>query len=183
VKAVETGIPGLLLLEPQVFSDQRGWFCETWNRRTLEGLGIRADFVQDNQSCSSRGTLRGLHYQCRQPQDKLLRVVSGAVFDVCVDLRRGSATYGRGFGVELSAANRRQLWVPKGFAHGFLVVSDTAEVIYKVTDYWLREAERGLRWDDPASGVAWPAVGLPPQLNARDAAWPRLADVPAGDLP
>ncbi len=183
MRRIDLALPGLALLEPKVFSDDRGWFCESWNRRTLNGLGIEADFVQDNHSRSAQGTVRGLHYQVRQAQDKLVRVIVGAVFDVCVDLRRGSSTFGKGVGVELSAENRRQLWVPKGFAHGFLVVSEHAEVVYKVTDYWAREWERGVRWSDPALDVRWPALGAAPQANARDAAFPTVAAIPSADLP
>lgn len=177
MKALLASIPGLIILEPVVRVDERGWFFESWNQKTLGGLGIEACFVQDNHSRSSRGTLRGLHYQVHHVQDKLVRVVVGSIFDVAVDVRAGSPTFGRWFGVELSAENRRQLWIPKGFAHGFIVTSEIAEVIYKVTDYWNKDAERGLRWNDPGVGIAWPATGGQPALNARDAAYPLLNEI------
>lgn len=165
-----------------MFGDERGWFSESWNARAFAEAGLPIHFVQDNHSRSVRGILRGLHYQVRQTQDKLVRCTVGAVFDVAVDVRRGSPTFGRWAGVELSAANKRQLWVPKGYAHGFLTLSEVAEVQYKVTDYWAKDHERGIRWDDPALGIAWPDLGTPPSLNARDAGFPRLAAVPSGDL-
>lgn len=182
MKRIDTTLPGVAIIEPQVFGDQRGWFAETWNERTFANLGIHAHFVQDNQSRSPRGVLRGLHYQIRNTQDKLVRCLTGTICDVAVDVRRGSPTFGRHVAVELSGDNKRMLWIPKGFAHGFLVVGEVAEVLYKVTDFWDREAERGLRWDDPALAIPWPDVGGPPSLNARDAAFPRLADIPAADL-
>lgn len=182
MKRIDTELSGLCVLEPAVFGDERGWFMESYNTRTLAGLGISFACVQDNRSMSRRGILRGLHYQVRQPQDKLVCCLAGAIFDVAVDIRRGSPTFGRWFGTELSAANRRQLHVPKGFAHGFLTLSETAEVLYKVTDYWAKEHERGIRWDDPAIGIAWPQLGQAPQLNARDAGMPLLAAVAPADL-
>jgi dTDP-4-dehydrorhamnose 3,5-epimerase len=179
--AIPTAIPGVLIIEPKVFGDERGWFAETWNERTFRSLGIDAHFVQDNHSRSSRGVLRGLHYQLRQTQDKLVRCTVGTVFDVAVDVRRGSPTFGRHVAVELSADNHRMLWVPKGMAHGFLTVSERAEVQYKVTDLWDKDAERGLRWNDPAVGIPWPDVGVTPSLNARDAGFPLLAGIPDTD--
>ncbi len=182
MKRIDTTLPGVAIIEPQVFGDQRGWFAETWNERAFADLGIQAHFVQDNQSRSQRGVLRGLHYQIRRTQDKLVRCLVGSICDVVVDVRRGSPTFGRHVAVELSADNKRMLWVPKGFAHGFLVMSEVAEVLYKVTDFWDREAERGVRWNDPALAIPWPDVGIAPSLNARDAAFPCLADIPATDL-
>jgi dTDP-4-dehydrorhamnose 3,5-epimerase len=182
VKRIETSLPGVFVVEPQVFGDQRGWFAEFWNERTFADLGLDARFVQDNQSLSPRGVLRGLHYQIRHTQDKLVRCVAGTVFDVVVDVRRDSPTFGRNMSVELSADNKRMLWVPKGFAHGFLVLSEYAEVLYKVTDFWDRESERGVRWNDGSLGLAWPDLGMAPRLHPRDAGFPLLRDIPAGDL-
>lgn len=162
MKAVATEIPGLLILEPRVFGDERGFFFESYNRRAFrDATGEDPDFVQDNHSRSARNVLRGLHYQVRQPQGKLVRVVAGEVWDVAVDLRRSSPTFGRWVGVTLSAANRRMLWVPVGFAHGFVVVSDGAEFLYKTTDYYAPEHERSLLWNDPALAVPWPLQGEP----------------------
>lgn len=170
MKALGTAIPEVLLLEPRVFGDARGFFMESYNRRTFAELtGVNADFVQDNHSRSAKGVLRGLHYQIRQPQGKLVRVVSGAVFDVAVDLRRSSPTFGRWVGEVLSAENRRQLWVPAGFAHGFLVLSETAEFLYKTTDYYAPEHERCIAWNDPELNVVWPLEGAVPSLSAKDA--------------
>ncbi len=175
MNVIETALPGVLVLEPKVFGDARGFFLDSYNRaRFLEATGVDADFVQDNHSRSAHGVLRGLHYQIRQPQGKLVRVVSGAVFDVAVDLRRSSPTFGRWAGVELSAENQRQLWVPPGFGHGFLVLSDSADFLYKTTDYYAPEHERGIAWNDPAIGIDWPLHGMP-QLSAKDAAAPLLA--------
>lgn len=182
MKLTPTALPGVQIVEPAVFGDARGWFFESWNARAFAAAGLPTAFVQDNHSRSTRGILRGLHYQVRQSQDKLVRCTVGAVFDVAVDMRRGSPTFGRWTGVELSAENKRQLWVPQGFAHGFLTLSEVAEVQYKVTDYWAKEHERGLRWDDPGVAIAWPDVGVAPSLNARDAGFPLLAAVPADDL-
>lgn len=161
-------IPDLLLLEPKVFGDERGFFLESYNERDLRQFGIEAHFVQDNHSRSSRNVLRGLHYQIRQPQGKLVRVVSGRIFDVAVDLRRPSPTFGQWAGVELTAENKRIFWIPPGFAHGFVVLSETADFLYKATDYYLPEAERSLQWNDPAIGINWPHTGEP-VLSAKDA--------------
>lgn len=162
MKAVATDIPGLVILEPRVFGDERGFFFESYNRRAFrDATGEDPDFVQDNHSRSARNVLRGLHYQVRQPQGKLVRVVAGEVWDVAVDLRRSSPTFGRWVGVTLSAANRRMLWVPVGFAHGFVVVSDGAEFLYKTTDYYAPEHERSLLWNDPALAIPWPLQGEP----------------------
>jgi dTDP-4-dehydrorhamnose 3,5-epimerase len=182
MQAIPTALPEVLIIEPQVFGDERGFFLETHNERRFAELGIRARFVQDNHSRSARGVLRGLHWQVRQSQDKLVRCIAGEIWDVAVDIRRSSPRFGRWVGVALSAESKRMLFVPQGFAHGFLVVSQAAEVVYKVTDYWAKEHERGLRWSDPALGIAWPELGAPPVLNARDAGFPLLAAVPAADL-
>lgn len=165
---VKTGLPEVLVLEPRVFGDERGFFFESYNRRSFaEATGVDPEFVQDNHSRSVRNVLRGLHYQIRQPQGKLVRVVVGEVFDVAVDLRRSSPRFGRWTGVHLSAQNKRMLWIPPGFAHGFLVLSDVAEFLYKTTDYYAPEHERCLRWDDPALGIHWPLAGEP-LLSAKD---------------
>ena len=176
MKATPTAIPEVVLIEPQVFGDARGFFLESWNRRAFEAIvGAGVDFVQDNHSRSARNVLRGLHYQVRQPQGKLVRVTSGEVFDVAVDLRRSSPTFGRWVGERLSASNHRMLWVPPGFAHGFLVLSDWADFLYKTTDYWAPEHERTLLWNDPALGIAWPLSGEP-VLKPKDAAGASLAE-------
>ncbi|RMX18096.1 dTDP-4-dehydrorhamnose 3,5-epimerase [Vandammella animalimorsus] len=168
-----TAIPDVLILEPKVFGDARGFFLESFNARTFaQATGLRLDFVQDNHSRSRKGVLRGLHYQLQQPQGKLVRVVSGAVFDVAVDIRRGSPTFGRWVGVELSEDNQRQLWVPPGLAHGFVVLSDSADFLYKTTDYYAPEHERSIAWNDPDIGIAWPLAehGIEqPQLSEKDA--------------
>lgn len=171
-----TAIPDVLLLEPQVFSDERGYFYESFNARDFrERTGLAVEFVQDNHSMSEKGVLRGLHYQVRHAQGKLLRAVKGSVFDVAVDLRRPSPTFGRWVGAMLSAENRRQLWVPPGFAHGFLTLSEQAEVLYKVTDYWYPEHERTLLWNDPTLAIAWPAEGVP-RLAPKDVKGKRLGE-------
>ena len=176
MKATPTAIPGVLLIEPAAFGDARGFFYESWNRRDFAALvGRDVDFVQDNHSASGRGVLRGLHYQVRQAQGKLVRVISGEVFDVVVDLRRSSPTFGRWVGERLSAANRRMLWAPQGLAHGFLVLSESAEFLYKTTDYYAPQHERTLLWNDPALGIEWPA-GVEPLLKPSDAAGMRLAE-------
>lgn len=172
---VETELPGVWVVEPRVFGDQRGFFFESFNQRAWEeATGLPGRFVQDNHSRSHRGVLRGLHYQVRQPQGKLVRVVVGEIFDVAVDLRPGSATFGRWTGVRLSAENRRQLWVPQGFAHGFLVLSEVADVLYKATAYYAPDAERAVRWDDPDLAIPWPLTA-PPALSAKDGLAPLLA--------
>jgi len=169
MNAVQTPIEGLVVLEPRVFGDERGFFMESYNQRLFQELtGSAPAFVQDNHSRSAQGVLRGLHYQVRQVQGKLVRVVQGAVFDVAVDLRRASATFGRWFGVELSADNKRQLWVPPGFAHGFLVLSASADFLYKTTDYYAPQQERCIAWNDPTIGVEWPLQGREPVLSAKD---------------
>ena len=173
-----TALPEVLLLEPKVFGDERGFFFESWNQRAFNAaVGREIEFVQDNHSRSRQGILRGLHFQ-RPPhaQGKLVRVVSGSVFDVAVDIRRESPNFGRWVGYELSATNHRQLWIPPGFAHGFLVLSDTADFLYKTSDYYAPSAEGCVRWDDPAIGIDWPALPVPPTLAARDREAPLLAD-------
>jgi dTDP-4-dehydrorhamnose 3,5-epimerase len=174
-----TRVADVCLVEPEVFGDARGFFFESFNKKDLEAaLGRRLEFVQDNHSLSARGVLRGLHYQLQRPQGKLVRVVRGEVFDVAVDLRRGSPSYGRWAGEVLSAENRRQLWIPEGFAHGFLVVSEAAEFLYKTTEYWYPEHERCIRWDDPDLAIAWPLAGAAPVVSAKDAAGRPFADAP-----
>ena len=179
MNAIPTDIPGLTILEPRVFGDDRGFFFESYNRRAFrEATGLDPDFVQDNHSRSARNVLRGLHYQVKQPQGKLVRVVAGEVWDVAVDLRRSSPTFGKWVGVTLSAANRRMLWVPEGFAHGFVVTSDSAEFLYKTTDYYAPEHERTLLWNDPALAIPWPLQGEP-ILKPRDAHGTPLAQAEA----
>jgi dTDP-4-dehydrorhamnose 3,5-epimerase len=177
VKVLQTAIPGVLLLEPKVFGDARGFFLETFHAQRYADAGIPGPFVQDNYSRSSQGTLRGLHFQEPQAQGKLVQVVAGAVFDVAVDVRRGSPTFGKWVGVELSADNRRQLWVPPGFAHGFCVTSESADFQYKCTALYAPQNERAILWNDPELGIAWPLSGEP-KLSAKDAAAPRLKDAP-----
>lgn len=177
MKCIPTAIPDLLVLEPRVFGDARGFFMESFNARTFaEVTGLELEFVQDNHSRSQKGVLRGLHYQLKQAQGKLVRVTQGRVFDVAVDMRQSSPTFGQWAGVELSGENHRQFWVPPGFAHGFVVLSDSADFLYKTTDYYAPEHERCLRWDDPTVGVAWPLAGLTPQLSAKDQAGQAFAD-------
>jgi dTDP-4-dehydrorhamnose 3,5-epimerase len=175
VKVTPTAVPDVLVLEPKVFSDQRGFFLESWNERAFAAAGICARFVQDNHSRSGRNVLRGLHYQIRQAQGKLVRAIAGEIYDVAVDVRRASPTFGRWVGERLSADNRRMLWVPPGFAHGFLVVSEVAEVLYKATDYYAPEHERTIAWNDPDLAISWPLAG-PPVLSAKDAAGTRFRD-------
>ncbi len=177
MQKIETPLPGCFLLEPVVHGDDRGFFIESWNRRTFEDIGIDFDFVQDNHSRSTRGVLRGIHYQVENPQGKLVRVTSGSVFDVAVDLRRSSKTFGKWFGVELSEANKRIFWVPPGFGHGFYVTSETADFQYKCTEYFTPENDRGIRWNDPTIGIDWPILeGQEPGLSGKDAKAPLLED-------
>jgi len=176
MKATRTAIPDLLIIEPKVFGDDRGFFFESFNRRKFAELtGRDVDFVQDNHSRSAKNVLRGLHYQIQHPQGKLVRVVQGAVLDVAVDIRRNSPTFGRHAAVELSAENKRMLWIPEGFAHGFAVLSDTAEFLYKTTDYWYPEHERCLRWDDPVLAIDW-QLQAAPALSGKDAQGKTLAE-------
>lgn len=176
MKATRTAISDLLIIEPKVFGDDRGFFFESYNRRKFAGLtGRDVDFVQDNHSRSAKNVLRGLHYQIQHPQGKLVRVVQGAVLDVVVDIRRSSPTFGRHVALELSAENKLMLWIPEGFAHGFAVLSDTAEFLYKTTDYWYPEHERCLRWDDPVLAIDW-QLQAAPALSDKDAQGKTLAE-------
>lgn len=171
MKIVATALPDVLIIEPQVFGDSRGFFCESFNARAFaEHADIALDFVQDNHSRSQRGVLRGLHYQLQNPQGKLVRVVQGEVLDVAVDIRRHSPTFGQWVAERLSADNHRQMWVPPGFAHGFVVLSESADFLYKTTDYYNPAAERSIRWDDPQLAIDWQLGGLQPQLSAKDQA-------------
>lgn len=170
-----TLLPGVLVIEPRVFRDERGFFMESWNRRAFaDAVGSDVDFVQDNHSHSIRGVLRGIHYQVVHPQGKLVRAVSGRIFDVAVDLRRSSPTFARWAGVELSDENRRQLWIPEGFGHAFVVLSESADVLYKATDYWMPEHDRSLRWDDARVGIEWP-LDSAPLVSPKDAQAPDLS--------
>jgi dTDP-4-dehydrorhamnose 3,5-epimerase len=172
----KTAIPEVIILEPKVFGDERGFFYESFNARYFaEQSGIKANFVQDNHSKSAKGVLRGLHYQIQQPQGKLVRVVAGEVFDAAVDIRKNSPTFGQWVGVILSAENKRQMWIPEGFAHGFLVLSETAEFLYKTTDYYAPEYERSIVWNDPTIGIQWPITGEP-TLSNKDKAAASLKD-------
>ena len=176
MKATPLAIRDVILIEPKVFGDERGFFFESYNQRDFaQATGLQVAFVQDNHSRSAKNVLRGLHYQVQQPQGKLVRVVQGEVFDVAVDLRKKSKTFGQWVGEILSAENKRQLWIPAGFAHGFVVLSDTAEFLYKTTDYYAPAHERCIRWDDPAIGIRWP-IAAPPILAAKDAAGMLLAE-------
>lgn len=178
MKAIATRIPDVLIVEPAVFGDERGFFLESFNERTMRSIGIDRHFVQDNHSRSQRNVLRGLHYQIDQPQGKLVRVVSGRVFDVAVDLRRSSPTFGQWEGVELTAENKRMFWIPPGFAHGFVVLSESADFLYKATDYYAPKSERTILWNDAELGIQWPHTGEP-ILSAKDAAGTpfRMAEV------
>ncbi len=174
---VETGIADLLILEPKVFGDDRGFFLESWNEHVFADLGLDLKFVQDNHSRSARGVLRGLHFQQPNPQGKLVRVVNGRVWDVAVDLRRSSPTFGKWAGVELSAENKRMFWVPPGFAHGFVSLENGTDFLYKCTAFYDPANEHSLAWDDPAVGIEWPLEGLEPQLSAKDSAGRPLAEI------
>jgi len=177
MQTIATPLDGVLILDPQVFGDSRGFFFESFNARQFEELtGTRMGFVQDNHSRSAKGVLRGLHYQIRQPQGKLVRVVAGEVFDVAVDLRRSSPTFGKWYGHRLSADNKLQLWIPAGFGHGFLVLSESADFLYKTTDYWAPEHERCIAWNDPGLAIDWPHAGVVPQVSAKDARGVAFAD-------
>ena len=178
---IQTALPEVLILEPKVFGDERGFFFESYNQQDFQkATGLKVQFVQDNHSRSTKGVLRGLHYQIQHPQGKLVRVTQGAVFDVAVDLRRSSPAFGKWVGTELSAQNKRQLWIPPGFAHGFVVTSESAEFLYKTTDYWYPEHERSLLWNDPRVGIAW-AIDSAPKLAAKDAAGKLLSDADVFD--
>lgn len=193
IQVTKTPIDGLFVIEPAVYGDERGYFMETYNRQDMCRAGLDMEFVQDNQSMSTKGVLRGLHFQKQHPQGKLVRVIEGAVFDVAVDLRKGSQTFGRWHGVELSGENRKQFYIPQGFAHGFLVLSDRAVFTYKCTDFYHPEDEGGLAWNDPAIGVKWPRIagdyrgsasaegyqmedGTPLTLSAKDQKWGGIAE-------
>ncbi|MFM7378979.1 MAG: dTDP-4-dehydrorhamnose 3,5-epimerase [Erythrobacter sp.] len=175
---IQTAIPGVLIIEPRVFGDARGFFMETWNAAAFAGAGLDLAFVQDNHSRSQKGVLRGLHFQNPGPQGKLVRVANGAVFDVAVDLRASSPTFGKWVGVELSAANKRMFWVPEGFAHGFLTLEDDTDFLYKCTAPYAPQSEFTLAWDDPMVGIEWPVAGLDPLISDKDARGLALADVP-----
>jgi dTDP-4-dehydrorhamnose 3,5-epimerase len=177
VKIVDTEIEGLLIIEPRVFGDERGFFMETWNEAAFRETGLDLTFVQDNHSRSQKGVLRGLHFQNPGPQGKLVRVTNGAVFDVAVDLRENSSTFGKWVGVELTADNKRMFWVPEGFAHGFLTLSDDTDFLYKCTAPYAPQSEHTLAWDDPAVGIEWPVSGLSPIISDKDAKGLALADV------
>ena len=179
MKIIPTEITDVLIIEPRVFGDARGFFFESFNQNAFQkATGLRVNFVQDNHSRSAQGVLRGLHYQIEQSQGKLVRVVRGAVFDVAVDLRKSSATFGKWVGAELSEENKRQMWVPPGFAHGFLTLSESADFLYKTTDYYAPQFERCIAWDDSTLAVAWPLTGASPLVSAKDQASLSLADAP-----
>jgi len=181
VKITPTVIPDVLEIEPRVFGDARGFFLESFNQKAFEqAIGMQIQFVQDNHSRSRRGVLRGLHYQVQKPQGKLVRVVRGAVYDVALDIRRDSATFGKWVGCELTEQNQKQLWVPPGFAHGFLVLSETADFLYKTTEYYAPAHERCIAWNDEAVAISWPDVGMPPQLSSKDASAPLFLDADLG---
>jgi len=184
MKVIETSLPGVLILEPKVFGDERGFFVETFRQNVLADAGISVTFVQDNQSRSRRGVLRGLHYQLQQPQGKLLRVARGRVFDVAVDVRRGSPTFGQWAGAILDDESHRQMYIPPGFAHGFVVLSEVADFVYKCTDYYHPQSETGIRWDDPAIGIEWPRDILGEViLSGKDRQLPLLQEQPQEYLP
>ena len=177
MKVTPTSIPDVLVIEPKVFGDARGFFFESFNQKAFdEAVGGHVEFVQDNHSRSAKGVLRGLHYQIQQSQGKLVRAVRGSVFDVAVDIRTSSRTFGQWVGVELTEDNHRQLWIPAGFAHGFLVLSDSADFLYKTTDYYAPAHERSIAWNDPSIGIDWPELGIPLSLSAKDQAGMLLAD-------
>ncbi len=176
MKVVETALPEVKLIEPKVFGDDRGFFLESWNARTFAEAGIDGAFVQDNHSRSSAGVLRGLHFQLVRPQGKLVRVVSGRAFDVAVDIRRSSPSFGRWVGFELSALNKHMLWIPPGFAHGFLALEDGTDFLYKCTEFYAPEHDRSILWSDPRIGIEWPLGGAAPSLSAKDKAAPLLAE-------
>lgn len=178
MKIIPSPIPDILVIEPKVHGDDRGYFMETWRQSWFDEQVLDLRFVQDNQSKSNQGTLRGLHYQLKHPQGKLARVVSGEVFDVAVDLRRSSPDFGKWFGIILSGENKKQLWIPPGFAHGFYVLSNTAELLYKCTDYYHPEDDHSLRWDDAAIGIDWPLLATAPLLSEKDRNAKTLSEAP-----
>jgi dTDP-4-dehydrorhamnose 3,5-epimerase len=179
LNVIPTDIPDLCVIEPKVFGDDRGFFLESWNQRTFAGLGLDLEFVQDNHSRSAKGVLRGLHFQNPNPQGKLVRVVSGRAWDVAVDIRRSSPTFGKWHGVELSAANKRLFWIPPGFAHGFVSLEDGTDFLYKCTTFYDPANEHSLLWNDPALAIEWPLEGIEPQLSGKDAAGRVLGDIVA----
>jgi len=181
MKVTETPLPGVLVLEPRVFGDARGFFLESYNEREMAAAGIRERFVQDNHSLSSRHVLRGLHYQVSNPQGKLVRVVEGEILDIAVDLRRSSPVFGKWYGLNLSGENKRILWIPGGMAHGFLVLSDRAHVLYKATDYYVPESERTIAWNDPDLQIDWHLAGEPPIVSAKDSRGLRFCDAETFD--
>lgn len=181
MNVIETGLPGALVLEPKVFPDPRGYFFETYNLKRYQELGITNEFVQDNMSYSVKGTLRGLHYQYPHSQAKLVQVLSGEVFDVAVDIRAGSPAFGQWFGITLSSENKKQLFIPKGFAHGFCVLSEHALFSYKCDDFYAPECEHGIIWSDPSLGIDWPVKE--PVISAKDEKYPSLNDIPKNELP
>ena len=181
ITVIETALPGVMILEPQVFRDKRGYFMEIFHGKKYKDLGIDADFVQDNHSRSEKNILRGLHFQLGHAQDKLLTVINGAIYDVAVDVRQGSPTFGQWLGVELSSENNRQLFIPKGFAHGFCVISETVDVLYKCTDYYSPQDECGVLWNDPDIDIDWPVTD--PILSPKDTKYSCLKDIPADQLP
>ena len=181
MKVLKTSLPGVLVIEPQVFEDRRGFFMETYHQKRFSQTGLDYSFVQDNLSHSVRGILRGLHYQLKYPQAKLIQVIKGAIFDVAVDIQRGSPYFGQWTGVHVSDENRRQIFVPKGFAHGFCVLSETADVIYKCTDFYMPDDDEGILWSDPGIGINWPIAD--PLLSDKDSQYPCLSDVPPERLP
>lgn len=181
MKITATPLPGVLLVEPSVFGDERGFFLESYRADRLAEAGVTLPFVQDNHSRSRKGVLRGLHFQIKHPQGKLVRVTQGEVFDVAVDIRPGSPSFGKWYGAHLSAENHLELWVPPGFAHGFAVLTETADFLYKCTGYYRPDDEGGILWNDPDIGINWPLAD--PQLSAKDRAYPRLKDIPKDRLP
>jgi dTDP-4-dehydrorhamnose 3,5-epimerase len=179
ITVTPTAIPDVLIIEPKVFGDDRGWFFESFNEKDLSvAVGQKITFIQDNHSFSKKGVLRGLHYQIEQTQGKLVRVCLGAVFDVTVDLRQSSPSFGKWVGVEISSENKKQLWIPPGFAHGFLVLSETAEFLYKTTDYWHASSEKCIVWNDPDLNIQWPEIGVKPIFNPKDATGLSWAEAP-----
>lgn len=183
LKVLETKLPNVKVVEPKVFKDARGFFMESYNKRVMKEHGIFSDFVQDNRSFSCKNVLRGLHYQIGKPQAKLVSVVQGKVFDVAVDIRKGSPTFGVWVGVELSAENKRQLYIPEGFAHGFLVLSEVAEYHYKCSDFYAPEEERGILWRDESLSIEWPLDGASPIMSKKDSLYRPLSDIDSCDLP
>ena len=179
ITATPSAISDVLVIQPKIFGDDRGWFFESFNENDFSAaVGEKVIFVQDNHSFSKKSVLRGLHYQTEQTQGKLVRVSHGAVFDVVVDLRKSSLTFGKWMGIELSAVNKKQLWIPAGFAHGFLVLSEAAEFLYKTTDYWHASSEKCIAWNDPTLNIQWPDIGMQPVLNPKDAAGLAWGDAP-----